>query len=377
MDFELRELLRTIIRKASDAEQIHRLAKRIRDWDSVLLLAWEHRILPMLYSRLAGSGSAVPLIVQERLRTEYERNLFHNMANAAELLAVLKAFEDESIPAMPFKGVVLGAVAYHDLTARTAGDLDILIHIHDLIRAMTILVERGYERITAANVDGTPIPGCYEYRFERQVDGMVLELRWRLALTEPRYGRNLGLDWVWSRRRTATLAGAEVPDIDPELTLFILCMHGSRHFWSRLLWICDVAQLIESSPELDWEEIISEAKKQGLWRSLALGVLFAHRIVGATVAQSVLWRFESDAVACKVAQHIEDHLFDVPGSSPPGFVPYNFQLLDFNDRVRAILSFDFLKPNDRDRAALSLPKPLHFLYYLIRPFRLLSDRSAR
>ncbi len=33
---------------------------------------------------------------------------------------------------MPFKGVVLGASVYGDMTARTAGDLDVLIYYRDL-----------------------------------------------------------------------------------------------------------------------------------------------------------------------------------------------------------------------------------------------------
>ena len=61
----------------------------------------------------------------------------------------------------------------------------------------------------------------------------------------------------------------------------MLCMHGSKHVWSRLIWICDVAQLLISSPDLDWKEVIEEANQSGLWRSLALGVLLAHRVAGA------------------------------------------------------------------------------------------------
>ena len=113
-DNESCELLRTVARLESDAEEIHRCALRVRDWDSLLETAQEHRVLPMLFLRLADMGPAVPSAVQERLRTEYDRNVFHNLANAAELIAVLKAFEVKAIPVMPFKGVVLGAALYRD-----------------------------------------------------------------------------------------------------------------------------------------------------------------------------------------------------------------------------------------------------------------------
>ena len=372
------ELLFAMVRP-SDSEQIHRLAATVRDWDSILRLADEHRVLSMLFSQLANMGSTVPPIVQERLRAEYNTNMFHSLANAVELIAVLKALEDEMIPAMPFKGVVLGASIYHDLTTRPAGDLDLLIHHRHLARATTLLLGRGYELETSVHADGTPISPnyTYEYHFERQTDGMVFELRWVLELFPTRFKRDLGMDWVWQRRRITMLAGAEVPDMSPEITLLVLCMHGSKHVWSRLIWICDVAQLLASSPDLDWKEVTREAKKSGLFRTLTLGVLLAHRIVGAPVPPAVLQHFEANTTASALAEHIQQHLFDAPGSTPTGRIPYSIQLLDFRDRIGYFLSLDLLRPNERDRATLPLPKALYPLYFLIRPFRIFWDRSAR
>jgi len=374
------ELLCAIARYPSGdpTQQIYQLVDKIRDWDSLLSLAQEHRVLPVLFSRFADMGPAVPSPVQDRLQTEYHRNVFHCLANAVELIRVLEAFNHEKIPAMPFKGVVLAASIYHNLTARSAGDLDLLIHYDDLVRATAILQKRGYELKTPVHPDKTPaVPDHYEYHFERQTDGMVLELRWRLELTQPRFRRDLGMDWVWPRRRTAIVAGTEVPDMNSEIKLLVLCMHGSKHIWSRLVWICDVAQLVNASPDLDWQEVIEEAKRSGLWRALALGILLAHRVAGATVPQAALRRFESDTTARRLAQLIQDNLFDAPCSLPTGRMPYNVQLLGFDDRLKMLFSPDFLQPNVRDRAAITLPKSLYALYYLIRPFRILWDRSAR
>jgi len=372
------ELLRAVVRRPVDAGQISLLAGEVENWDSLLGLANEHRVAPLLLLRLEETGTAVPESVRAWLRAEYHRNVLHSMANAAELLGVLEAFDREKIPAMPFKGVVLAASAYGDLKARSAGDLDLLIHFRDLARATEMILARGYKRTTETRADGAPVlPDYYECVFERATDGMVLELRWRLELTQPRFRRDIGMDWVWPRRRTAMLAGAVVPDMSAETTLLVLCMHGSKHVWSRLLWICDVARLLDSSPDLDWNEVIGEARKTGLWRALALGVLLAHRVAGVGVPEDVMRVFEGDKTSRRLALHIADNLFDSPGSRPEGRVPYNVQLLGFRDRVRFFVSLDLLRPSARDVEALPLPKWLHPLYYLIRPFRVLWDRSAR
>jgi hypothetical protein len=378
-DRESCKLLRALAWRAPDApDEIRQLVGNVRNWDSLLSLGQAHGMLPMLYSRLAEIDPSIPQAARDQLRFAYERNVFHSLANAAELLSVLRAFDCEKIPAMPFKGVVLGASAYGDLTTRPAGDLDVLIDRGHLSRATALLLEKGYELKTPVGADGTPeSPENFEYHFERRADGMVIELRWRLDLTYPRFRRNLGLKWVWPERRTTMLTGAEVPNMSPERTLLVLCMHGSKHAWSRLIWICDIAQVVRSYQNLNWTQLARDARRSGLWRPLALGVLLARRVTGVTIPEIVLRRFESDASAHNMAQHFEETLFDAPGSPPPGRKPYHIQLLGFRDRLRLFLSPEFLRPNGRDRAIVYLPKSLHVLYYLIRPFRLLWDRSAR
>jgi Uncharacterised nucleotidyltransferase len=206
---------------------------------------------------------------------------------------------------------------------------------------------------------------------------VVLELRWQFDLVFARYYRDVGLDWAWPRRRSAVLAGAEVPDLSREMALLVLCMHGSWHRWSQLVWICDVAQLLAVSPELNWKIAMRDAKRLGLWRATALGVLLAQRVCGAPVPAPILRRLESISTVSRLANHFADHLLESPGVGPAGPVPYNVQILDFPDRLRVFFSPDILRPNEKDRAVVSLPKWLHPLYYLIRPFRVLGDRSAR
>jgi hypothetical protein len=374
------ELLRQVGRSFGGAadESMALVAAKTVNWDVTLQLAREHRITPLLFIVLSKLKVAIPPDAQKKMEAEYRDNVLRCLMNAGELIALLKEFDRESIPAMPFKGIVLAASAYGELTARNAGDLDLMIHYRDLLRASELLKARGFVLTTESREDGTPaVPNYFEYRFERPQDGMVVELRWRHDLTSPRFQRDLGMEWVWPGRRTVALGSVEVPDISPEITLLLLCMHGSKHHWSRLLWICDVARLSARSIELNWSAAIREAKRTGLWCSLALGALLAHRVCGAAVPAAALRQFERDATACRLARHFDECLFSAPGSAPPGRVPYNVQLLSFRDKVSYFSLASFFRPNERDRAFLRLPKRFDFLYPLLRPLRLLLDRSPR
>ena len=67
------ELLLRAIAQSAHREIINRLALAVHDWDALLTLAREHRVLPMLFSRLADMGDVVPLPVAEQLQAENER----------------------------------------------------------------------------------------------------------------------------------------------------------------------------------------------------------------------------------------------------------------------------------------------------------------
>lgn len=361
------DLLLAIARR--DAAAIRNRAKSVCDWEDFLRLADIHRMTPMAAVSLVNLNS-VPASIRGRLSAEYERNVCQSFLIAAELLKVLAAFAREQITAMPFKGLMLAASAYGDLGLRACGDLDLLIQRNDLNHAMAILRTRGYQCVAFNPIE------THEYTFERAADGTVLELRWVLDFIQSRYGQNLGLDWGWEGRQETQLSGTTVPCMSPEKTLIMLCMHASKHVWSRLLWVCDIARLIASSPGLDWEAAAREARSLGLWKAVALGILLAQRIADAPAHCPLQASIRQSETVLKLANHFEKNLIANPGRGPHGRIPYNLRLLDFRDQMRLLVSARFLTPNARDRAAIPFRGP-EALYYLIRPVRLLLDRSAR
>jgi hypothetical protein len=380
VDPAAQELLMAIVRLSREvkSQSVSQLAGKVRDWDSFLDLAGIHGITSFAYSYLRRYGVELPPAVETRLRVEFERNAVQCFINAAELVSILDEFSRAMIPVLPYKGVALAASIYGDLAARPAGDLDLLVRREHLVRASEVLVERGFTRLTHIHEDGTPIvQGLHEYQFERASDGLLLELRWKLDLDHPGFTRNLNMDWLLPNTCEVNFAGARIQQLKPEMTLVVLCMHGSKHGWPRLIWILDVAQLLTSFPSLDWDEVIRLAGRSGLSKTLALGVILAHRVVGVKVPENLLHRFTSNSTISALARDIEQALFEFSSDDPASRTGYKVQLLQYGDRIRYLLTLGPLKPNEEDRAALPLPKPLHGLYYLIRPFRILWNRREK
>ncbi|MGA8042154.1 MAG: nucleotidyltransferase family protein, partial [Terracidiphilus sp.] len=167
----------------------------IQDWDAFIALAEQHRIGPLCHAVLEGTGAALPVAAAQKLARVRERHSLLNLARAAELLQVLEAFHAAKIDVMPFKGVVLAAQIYGDITLRAAGDLDLLIRWEDLGRATEIIHARGYKLVIPLRPDGRPAwVGGFEYKFERPFDGMILELSWKMDFLDPSFPHLIGLD---------------------------------------------------------------------------------------------------------------------------------------------------------------------------------------
>lgn len=356
-------------REDSVRNQRLEIAAKVQDADALLNVAGAHGVLPLLPARFPEWPALADPRVAARLRGESLKNTLQNLALGAELLAVLGEFEAAGIPALPFKGVVLAVGLYGNLQLRPAGDLDILIHRRDLERATEILKNRDYILLTQLQPDGTPVePDAGEYQFgQKGPAGVIVELRWRLA--PPDFRRDFGMDFLWPRRHTAKLLEAAVPNLAPEETLVLLCMHGTKHEWLRLFWVCDIAQLIQVHRDLDWQLAERIARRFGLLRALILGVLLSHRMAGAPVPEQVLRRFEKNRTVRRLEEHVRKHFFE-PVSPPFDGLPFQIEALGFGDRMARLGQAAMEPPGVRDRARVRLPAGLGFLYYLIRPGRL-------
>jgi hypothetical protein len=54
----------------------------------------------------------------------------------------------------------------------------------------------------------------------------------------------------------------EVMALVGEDLLLILCAHGAKHLWMALGWICDVAELLRVHRDMNWPDILEEARSR-------------------------------------------------------------------------------------------------------------------
>src|ERR1700730_2537275 len=247
-------LARTRLSPAA-AARVTALLDRELDWIFLVRDALSHDLLPLVYAHLkAADPRIVPAAILAQLARYFEQHTRRNDRLVEEMLKLLTLLAAHSIPVLVFKGPVQAVAAYGDLSLRTFCDLDFLIRRLDALHVKEVLLDAGYQLETPLGRDGFPSePGKHEYAFHRGDDGALAEFRWRLT---PRYVRaSLDVERLGGRRASVSIRDAAVPTLTPEDTLVMLCVHGAKHYWGVLKWICDVAELIGANPRMNWPAV--------------------------------------------------------------------------------------------------------------------------
>lgn len=359
--------------------RLRELAATNIDWEYLFLLARRHSIVPLLYLQLERHASdLVPREMLRKLKQNYLENSARNTVLTAELCRLLNLFADSGIEAIPYKGPVLALFAYENLALRRFVDLDVIVRKSDVLKAREILLSEGYTPAKSLSLTQQELllRTQHNMQFSRDDRRLIVELHWEVA--PHLFASSISPDKLWEDLVAFDVNGTQVKALSAEDLLFSLCVHGSRHLWERLSWICDVAELI-TRRNINWTSLLERAAKADTDRMFLLGLFLAEKLLKAPLPDEVKQRFESDERLESLAGNVIEHLFNgtthVPATSREIF-KYNIGVRKTLSARARYLVYMFL-PTDSDLSARTLPTSLSFAYYIMRPFRLLGRGQYR
>jgi len=352
-----------------DASRLAGLARSV-DWSRMLVLAEEHGVLGHVVKRLGDLD--VNLVPPEMRRTLLERHraqVFATLRMTAELFRILELFAARDIPTLVVKGPVLAMQAYGDPTMRCYGDLDLLVRQHHIRRATELLQTIGYQAtVSLVAIDAGKIPG--QYLFSKPEANLLVELHNDCTLRY--FPRQLPIEDFFDRQIRVRLDTHDAPAPSVEDELILICIHGAKHLWERLIWIADVAGLISRQTGIDWDRARASAKAVRAEHLLNTGLRLATDVLKANLPEEVSALVRQDALAAKLVAGIL-HWLPAAGYAPPGA----FQRAAFRLRMRggglaapAYLLRLFLSPTEDDWQVGGKISHNPLLDALRRPFRL-------
>ena len=363
--------------RANALGHIRRALERPIEWEAVFRLADHHGTSSLLYQRLSRLGDAVPAAALASLRQSYESNVHKSLFLARELIRILDCIDAINAEVIPYKGIVMSEVYYGDMALRRSGDLDLFVRKRDVARIKSAVRDLGYTLRVPIPEDAEEdyIASGYECTFDSPAGKNLLELQWAL---QPRfYAVDYDMDGLFERAVHVTLAGRRVKTPSPEDLLLVLSVHAGKHVWGRLIWLCDIGQILKLE-NLNWDWVQSRARAFGIERILHVTLLLAKTLLAAPVPVPI----ERALLQDQVAQAFVDKI--VPDVARG--VSYEEQQVSYfrlmmhlrerpADRLRFLTRLTFT-PGPGEWEAVHLPKAFFPLYRLVRMARLAS-RFAR
>jgi hypothetical protein len=283
------------------------------DWPQALALAEEHGVVAQIATRLCHlSGNGIPEQARQRLQELHRAQLFATLRITGELFRVLERFAAKEIECLVVKGPALAMQAYGDAGMRPYGDVDMLVRQCDMRRATEVMAGDGYQAdVSLAAIEAGKIPG--QYLFSRPDTKMIVELHNERTMRY--FPKPLPLEKLFERQIRVCIDAHEVPALCAEDELVLICIHGAKHLWERLMWIADVAALISRQSSLKWNRAIAAARAVGAERMLHTGLQLAIRLLKAPVPENVAVAVRTDGVAGRLAEQSIQWLPDAHGTT--------------------------------------------------------------
>lgn len=128
------------------------------------------------------------------------------------------------------------------------------------------------------------------------------------AVMPPGYCYPIDFETLYDRSVAVTLSGEEARSFCTEDLIQILCLHAVKNRYEALKYVCDVAEVVRSQPDLDWDAVIRTARAVRGERILYVGLDLARRLSGATVPNRIVSYIEREPSVRELSGFVTDRL---------------------------------------------------------------------
>lgn len=313
-----------------------------------------------------------PSDARDALQADARRNALRALDLHRELRAVLDALRSAGVAAMPLKGTGLSSRLYGDLSARNSGDIDLLVAPHDWAATDEQVRARGYRNFTTPGA----LPHDCEYillrsrhdaEYRHGSTNIALEVHWRWVRNPTVLPTDTGALLALLPEQKCDGLTTRVPT--PETEFVFLCAHGVRHRFARFMWLNDIRWLLSRHPHMDWHRI-ADLSDHGTAVALhTLALLGCHLPDDAPLEVLPGWRRAGTRrLALRCLKRMGAAAYDAKRNSLEELADEWTLAPSIRSFMRGYFWHRVVLPNDRDITTLHLPRVLHIIYPLIRPW---------
>lgn len=336
------------------------------DWPAFLAMVRRHRMAPIALDGLVCAGIAPPA----ELKALAGRDVRQALGLCAEAARLQTLFAAEGIAMAVVKGPALSQLLYGAPGLRQSKDLDVWVTPADVPRAIEQLQASGYDVIDGPPASAGPwfdlwLDTVKDTIFRHPATGFVVELHHSLINNR----HVIAQLSIADASREVTLGGAVFHTLGEDDLFAYLCTHGTVTRWFRLKWLADIQAMLSGRDLDDVARLYEAARTRGAERAAGLALQLCRRLWRLPVPADLVARLDADRRlawlerSCIAALHGPE--FDCQRFGSIRTQLYLWRLNDTSAYRARQLRLAFVDWPLMRR--LPLPRPLHFLYLLLRP----------
>jgi hypothetical protein len=358
--------------------QMESLLESDLNWTELVEKSNEEGVGPLLYRNLRAFKERIPDASKVELRDMYNKNTARNMYLFQKVKPLLQAINDSELKVAVTKGARLAETLYPDIGLRPFVDIDLVVHPSAWPELEEILEKLGFSR---------------EEDYGLILNQKKKEFHWTSALifgkgrlTVEVHFHYLGLQLplvlendLWESAQNISVGNSPAKVLSPEYELCYLCLHALQHSYYRLIWLTDIAEMLQKQ-DLNWEKILDICQKESIAAPLSYGLHLVNCLWPGTLSENILEMFKISAFERKLLRFFwpeEDVLTRNLSLRFPYDTPTLFSLLRRKKPLlalrtlfkiffppRAWVSYYYKIPVNSSRIFL------HYLWRLTRPISL-------
>lgn len=288
--YNAEELLLILAKKELKQKNIDEAIGIIREglyWTRFYELTIKQGVAILIYNSLGkvGKDIQIPEFVKDKLREVYFSMLGSAARQHQESANLLKLLFRENIIVVPLKGTFLSRRIYGYIESRGASvDIDIFVKWDDREKLHKVLAENGYIFSPPGEIEEWLWQENCVSPKSQNID-ILYDLRLRGTYKEAIVG-------LWDGVRRVTEGnGLEYYEFEQEEMLIYMsqCLITSDNGYKCLKYACDINEFLNlHSRDLDWDSVISKAKKWRLRSSLYTAVSLVNNLFNNNVPLSVI-----------------------------------------------------------------------------------------
>jgi hypothetical protein len=348
------------------------------DWLTLVRLAYQHRIRPVVYKIL--HLIELPGEINVLIYKQHAEITKLNFKQAVETERIIMLLKQHGIEAIPYKGTAFAKQFFGDLVSRESSDIDLVIKPHDINTAIAVLEHDEYlpELDHVYKYLGAKYHTYYkDYNVNKFKNGkreFHIELHW--AIAEGYLGISDKINaFIFDVDDTIVLTKNRIRVLNKAAHFSsILIHHGVKDTFRSLKCIVDIVQASgQVCVQSNSRKIYESFADIGLKNTLAVGNALSEQLFGIGLMQTEVLKVSDSTVNYFYKQLLGKQILRNENTGNIAvWIKKRFMLQDSIfyklNFCWSTLKYRFI-PGPVDFELIQLPKSIFFIYYIMKPFR--------